>query len=67
MARLQASLLSAAECDTLHEQALTVLEEVGVAYNTPLALDILDERTLHVPGHRGFRADGVLRSSLRWR
>ena len=26
-----------------------------------------DERTLHVPGHRGFRADGAARSSLRWR
>ena len=42
MARLQASLLSAAERDTLHEQTLTVLEEVGVAYNTPAALDVLD-------------------------
>ena len=42
MARLQASLLSAAERDTLNEQTLTVLEEVGVAYNTPAALDVLE-------------------------
>ena len=42
MARLQASLLSAAERDTLHEQTLTVLEEVGVAYNTPMAMDLLE-------------------------
>jgi hypothetical protein len=26
-----------------------------------------DERTLRVPGHRGFRADGPVWSSLRWR
>lgn len=42
MARLQASLLGAAERDTLHEQTLTVLEEVGGAYNTTVAMDILD-------------------------
>ena len=42
MTRLQASLLSAAERDTLNEQTLTVLEEVGVAYNTPAAMDLLE-------------------------
>jgi len=42
MARLQASLLSAAERETLNEQALSVLEEVGVAYNTPAAMDVLE-------------------------
>ncbi len=42
MARLTARLLDQAERDTLHEQTLTVLEEVGVAYNTPAALDVLE-------------------------
>ena len=42
MARLTARLLDQAERDTLHEQTLTVLEEVGVAYNTPAALDLLE-------------------------
>jgi len=43
MARLHATLLSETERDTLHEQTLTVLEEVGIAYNTPLAIDLLEE------------------------
>jgi trimethylamine--corrinoid protein Co-methyltransferase len=42
MARLQARLLSEAERDTLHEQTMTVLEEVGVAYNTPVAMEVLE-------------------------
>jgi trimethylamine--corrinoid protein Co-methyltransferase len=42
MARLHATLLSEAERDTLHEQTLTVLEEVGVAYNTPAAMELLE-------------------------
>jgi trimethylamine--corrinoid protein Co-methyltransferase len=42
MTRLQATLLSVAERDTLHEQTVTVLEQVGVAYNTPAAMDLLE-------------------------
>jgi len=42
MARVHATLLGEADRDTLHEQTLTVLEEVGVAYNTPMALDVLE-------------------------
>ena len=42
MTRLHTTLLSDAERATLHEQTLTVLEEVGVAYNTPVALDVLE-------------------------
>jgi len=43
MARLRANLLTEAERDTLHEQTLTVLEEVGVAIPIPEALDFLEE------------------------
>ena len=42
MARLQASFLSADDRETLHEQTLAVLQEVGVAYNTPAAMDLLE-------------------------
>jgi trimethylamine--corrinoid protein Co-methyltransferase len=42
MAGLRVSFLSEAERDTLNEQTLTVLEEVGVAYNTPAAMDLLE-------------------------
>ena len=42
MARLAASFLDEADRATLHEQTLTVLEEVGVAYNTPVAMDVLE-------------------------
>ena len=42
MARLTARLLDEAERETLNEQTLTVLEEVGVAYNTPAAMDLLE-------------------------
>ena len=42
MARLTARLLSETERETLNEQALSVLEEVGVAYNTPVAMDMLE-------------------------
>jgi trimethylamine:corrinoid methyltransferase-like protein len=42
MARLRLSFLSEAERETLNEQALSVLEEVGVAYNTPAAIDLLE-------------------------
>jgi trimethylamine--corrinoid protein Co-methyltransferase len=43
MARLHATFLSEAERGTLHEQTLAVLEEVGIAFNTPLAIDLLEE------------------------
>ena len=36
-------LLSDAERSTLHEQTLAVLEEVGIAFNTPAAIDLLEE------------------------
>jgi trimethylamine---corrinoid protein Co-methyltransferase len=42
MSRLHATLLSEVERDTLHEQTLAVLEEVGVAYNTAMAMDLLE-------------------------
>ena len=41
MARLTVSFLDETDRETLHEQTLTVLEEVGVAYNTPAAMDVL--------------------------
>ena len=42
MAGLRVSFLSETERDTLHELTLTVLEEVGVAYNTPAAMEVLE-------------------------
>jgi trimethylamine--corrinoid protein Co-methyltransferase len=42
MTRPLLSLLSAEERATLHEQTLTVLEEVGVAFNTPMAMEVLE-------------------------
>jgi trimethylamine--corrinoid protein Co-methyltransferase len=35
--------LSAAEKEFVHEQTLRVLEEIGVAYKTPRAIDLLEE------------------------
>jgi len=42
MTRPLLRLLSDEERATLNEQTLTVLEEVGVAYNTPMAMDVLE-------------------------
>ncbi len=42
MAETAMRLLTDVERDTLHEQTLTVLEEVGVAYNTPAAMELLE-------------------------
>ena len=42
MARSTVSFLDETDRETLHEQTLTVLEEVGVAYNTPAAMDVLE-------------------------
>jgi trimethylamine--corrinoid protein Co-methyltransferase len=52
MARPQATFLNDAERETLHEQTLTVLEEVGVTYNTPAAMEVLEgtEATLDRAG-----------------
>jgi trimethylamine--corrinoid protein Co-methyltransferase len=43
MARARVSFLSDAEKGELHEQALGVLERTGIAFNTPLAIDLLEE------------------------
>jgi trimethylamine--corrinoid protein Co-methyltransferase len=42
MSRPPLHLLSDEERATLHEQTLTVLEEVGVAFNTPMAMEVLE-------------------------
>ena len=42
MTRPQIHLLFDEERAVLHEHTLTVLEEVGVAYNTPAAMDVLE-------------------------
>ena len=42
MSRPLLHLLSEEERATLHEQTLTVLEEVGVAFNTPMAMEVLE-------------------------
>jgi len=42
MTRPLIHLLSDEQRTLLHEQTLTVLEEVGVAYNTPEAMDVLE-------------------------
>mgnify|MGYP000844263047 FL=1 len=55
MGRPLIRLLGEEERDTLHEQTLRVLEEVGVAYNTPAALDVL-EGTEAVLDRDGLRA-----------
>jgi trimethylamine---corrinoid protein Co-methyltransferase len=41
VARARATYLSEREKDFLHEKTLEVLEKVGVAYNTPQAIDLL--------------------------
>jgi len=43
MARPAIRLLSDAERTLVHEQTLAVLEEVGIAFNTPMAIDLLEE------------------------
>ena len=42
MTRPLLHLLSEEERAVLHEQTLTVLEEVGVAFNTPMAMEVLE-------------------------
>ena len=41
MAKARITYLSAAEKDFVHEKTLEVLANVGVAYNTPQAIDLL--------------------------
>ena len=41
MVRAKIQYLSDSEKEYVHEQTMRVLEEVGVAYNTPLAIDLL--------------------------
>jgi trimethylamine--corrinoid protein Co-methyltransferase len=43
VARARLSYLSAEERDFIHEQTAFVLENVGIAYNTPAAIDLLEE------------------------
>ena len=43
MTRPRVSYLSREEQEFVHEQALRVLEEVGIGYNTPEAIDLLAE------------------------
>jgi trimethylamine--corrinoid protein Co-methyltransferase len=42
VAKARITYLSQAEEDFVHEKTLEVLERVGVAYNTPLAIDLLE-------------------------
>ena len=42
MAQVRLSYLSDSEKEFVHEQTVKVLEEVGVAYNTPQAIDIVE-------------------------
>jgi trimethylamine---corrinoid protein Co-methyltransferase len=43
MATPRITLMSEAEKDFVHEQTVRVLEEVGVAYNSPQAIDLLEK------------------------
>jgi len=43
VARARMTYLSEAERQFVHEQTVCVLEEVGVGYNTPAAIDLLEE------------------------
>ena len=42
MAKARITYLSETEKDFVHEKTLEVLEKVGVAYNTPPAIDLLE-------------------------
>jgi len=43
VAKARVQYLSEREKDFIHEKTLEVLEKVGVAYNTPKAIDLLAE------------------------
>lgn len=59
MARARMTYLSAEEREFIHEQVVRVLEEVGVGYNTPAAVDLLAEAGADVDRER-------LRARLSW-
>ena len=59
MARARMTYLSAAERQFVHEQTVRVLEEVGAGYNTPAAIDLLEEAGAEVDRAR-------LRARLPW-
>lgn len=52
MARARVTYLSEAEKAFVHEKTMQVLEHVGVAYNTPLAIDLLAEAGAQVDRER---------------
>jgi len=52
VARPKLQVLSEAEKEFIHEQTLRVLEEVGIGYNTPLAIDLLAEAGAQVDRQR---------------
>lgn len=52
MAQARLQYLSAAEQEFIHERTVQVLEQVGVAYNTPLAIDLLAEAGAQVDRER---------------
>jgi trimethylamine:corrinoid methyltransferase-like protein len=59
MARARMTHLCEAERQFIHEQTAHVLEEVGVGYNTPVAIDLLEEAGAQVDRAR-------LRARLPW-
>ncbi len=59
MARARMTYLSEAERQFVHEQTAYVLEEVGIGYNTPAAIDLLEEAGAPVDRTR-------LRARLPW-
>ena len=52
MTRPRLTYLSAADKDFVHEQTVRLLEQVGVAYNTPKAIDLLAEAGAQVDRER---------------
>ncbi len=52
MSRPSISYLSRRERDFVHEQVVRVLEEVGVGYNTPAAIELLEEAGASVDRER---------------
>ena len=59
MARARMTYLSEAEKQFVHEQTASILEEVGVGYNAPAAIDLLEEAGAVVDRAR-------LRAKLPW-
>ena len=59
MARAALTYLSESECQFVHEETARVLAEVGVGYNTPAAIDLLEEAGAQVDRAR-------LRAKIPW-